>query len=80
MKEPTISLHLDQADAELAEAVWALKLNDGKSPFRSEPVQHVGEGGHTTTHYQNTKLVGLSSCVRDDFNRTILVCVDLRRG
>lgn len=69
----------DECDAIVEEARWAIDvLDSGKAPFRSEPHDHVGEGGATTAYYQNAKMVGLTSRVRDEFNRTFLVRVDLR--
>ena len=75
---PTTELFLDEIDAIQVETRFALLLDNGRSPFRAEPHPHIGEGGATTAYYQNAKFVGLSSRVRDDLNRTLLVCVDLR--
>ena len=74
----TPQLFQDEIDALKAEKVWALELDDGTAPIREELHPHVGEGGATTAYYQNAKLAGLSSRVRDDLNRTHLVLVDLR--
>lgn len=74
----TTETHLDELDAIQQETRFSLGLDNGKSPFRAEAHPHIGEGGATTAYYQNAQLVGLASRVRDDLNRTILVCVDLR--
>lgn len=71
----TYEVFVDELDAILQETRWSLGLDTGKSPFRSEAHPHIGEGGATTAYYQNAQLVGLASRVRDDLNRTILVCV-----
>ncbi len=78
MTSPTTDLFIDEHDAIQQETRFALGLDSGKALFRADPHFHVGEGGATTAYYQNAKLVGLASRVRDDFNRTVLVCVDLR--
>ena len=71
-------LVLDELDAIREETDWLLELDTGRSPFSSEVQLHLGEGGSTSAQFQGGKMVGLSTRFRDENNRTILVCVDLR--
>lgn len=73
-------LFQDEIEARTEETRWKLDLDSGQAPFREENYPHVGEGGCTTTYFQGGKLVGLSTRVRDDYNRTLLLCVDLRES
>lgn len=79
MKTTAPQIFPDELDAIVEETRWAIDvLDSGKAPFRSEVHAHVGEGGATTAYFQDVKLVGLAIRVRDDLNRTHLVCTDLR--
>jgi len=80
MNHPTTELFLDEIDAIEVEFRFGFNLDTGQSPFRAESHPHIGEGGATTPYYQGGKLVGFSSRVRDDGNRTMLLCFDLRSG
>lgn len=75
---PKVGRFQDEIDAIADETRFGLELDDGSGPLHKESQVHVGEGGATTSYFQNAKLVGFSSRVRDPWNLTILVCIDLR--
>lgn len=68
----------DEIDAIGEETMFRLELDNGTAPLTAETSVHLGEGGASTAYFQNTKLVGFSSRLRDPWNFTILVCTDLR--
>ncbi len=68
----------DQIDACSPETEFWQALSSGEAPQSLDGAPHRGEGGATTLIYDGGKLVGLSVCQRDEWNRTVLVCVDLR--
>ena len=80
MKPPRQFTFLDEIDAMPHEVDFHASLDDGIGPFRAEGKPHRREGGCTTVYYQRTQLVGLSVSFRDDFNRTCLICIDLRES
>ena len=71
----TYAVFVDEIDAIHVEGDWAANLDNKTSPFRAETHLHQGEGGATTGYYQNAMLVGMSTRMRDEHNRTILVLV-----
>ena len=75
---PKVGRFQDEIDAIEDETRFRLELDGGTAPFNIESAVHVGEGGATTAYYQNAKLIGFSSRMRDPWNFTILVCLDLR--
>lgn len=75
---PKVGRFQDEIDAIEDETRFALELDEGNAPLHKETQVHVGEGGATTAYFQNAKLVGFSSRVRDPWNFTILVCINLR--
>ncbi len=78
MSKITQQLFVDELDAIQAEYQFALGLDSGRAPFTSIQSVHIGEGGCTTIYQQEGRNIGLSNRLRDEFNRTLLVCVDLR--
>lgn len=68
--------YLDELEAIAAENNWQFGLDHGRSPFTSEVSVHIGEGGATTLWKQDGKIVGISTRIRDELNRTVLVLVD----
>jgi hypothetical protein len=72
------AVFVDQADTCRPETEFWEALNSGNAPQSLNSALHRGEGGSTTLVYDGANLVGLSVCQRDDFNRTLLLCVDLR--
>lgn len=75
---PKVGRFQDEIDAIEDEMRFKLELDDGTAPLSTESQVHVGEGGATTAYFQNAKLVGFSSRLRDPWNFTILVCLNLR--
>lgn len=73
-----VGTFVDEIDACTPEEAFWRALDDGGSPFRTEGHPHHGEGGSTTACFQGGKLVGITSRIRDELNRTILLRVDLR--
>lgn len=71
-------LFVDQIEAMEPETAFWQSLPDKLGPVQLDGAPHRGEGGATTAIYQHGKLLGLSVCMRDEHNRTLLVCVDLR--
>lgn len=78
MSPSTVQLFLDELDAMQPEIAFWNTLDDHQSPFRMEGHPHRGEGGATTACYQNGQLVGTTIRMRDEYNRTLLICTDLR--
>lgn len=75
----TVETFQDETDAIQRETVFSFSLDSGNAPFSAANYPHIGEGGATSAYYQGVRLVGLVARVRDDFNRTVLVCTDLRK-
>lgn len=73
-----LAVFLDQIEAMNPETEFWQTLSSGKAPQFLDGAPHRGEGGATTLIYDGGKLVGVSVCQRDENNRTVLVCVDLR--
>lgn len=69
----------DELEAIAAEAQFALGIDSGNAPFTQEQAFHVGEGGATSSYYQGTKLIGVSFRMREQGNRTVLFCADIRQ-
>jgi hypothetical protein len=75
---PKVGRFQDEIDAIEDETRFALELDAGDAPLSTESQVHLGEGGSTTAYFQKAKLVGFSSRLRDPWNFTILICIDLR--
>lgn len=73
-----IEIYQDDIEAISAETQFALALDSGGAPFRVEVALHLGEGGATSVYYQGGKLLGISARIREEGNRTVLFCADLR--
>lgn len=74
----TITTFLDQIDAASPEIEFWNSIKSGTCPVSMDAHPHRGEGGATTAIYEGSKLIGLTIVMRDELNRTVLVCADTR--
>lgn len=73
-----VTIYQDEINAIFAEEKFFNSIDSKDGPLVKESSKHHGEGGASTLYYQHGKLVAFTSRIRNSFNWTILICIDLR--